>query len=154
METRFGHRWITSGCTRTTRRRRIGARDRRARLYPRRAIAFAAGEYRPESPAGRHCSRDELAHVIQQSGADERADPARPRHRAPRRDQDRRTLSEKDIKDAIAFNKNRIKNKKLLGEIRDVVGVPPGQRCRIAFCARGRALAGGHGVARTGSSAG
>ena len=50
------------------------AADRAARALNARAftigrhIAFAAGEYRPDSSAGRHLLAHELSHVVQQSG--------------------------------------------------------------------------------------
>ena len=151
MEHRFGHRFdqvrIHDDPEAATSAGEIGAR-----AYTRGAhIAFAAGEYRPESRAGRHLLAHELAHVLQQAGAAE-APIQRDLALEPKGvTKTERALSEKDIKDAIAFNKRRIKNKKTLGEIRDVVGVPPepavSDRDLVLAVARWQAA---HGVAQDG----
>jgi hypothetical protein len=45
------------------------ARDLRARAFTvGRDVAFAAGEYQPHTPAGRHLLAHELTHVVQQGG--------------------------------------------------------------------------------------
>lgn len=125
MEHRFGHRFDHVR-VHTDGEAAASAGEIGARAYTRGAhIAFAAGEYRPESHAGRHLLAHELAHVLQQASA-----AAAPIQRdlaiEPRGvTKTERALSEKDIKDAIAFNKTRIKNKRTLRQIRDVVGVPP-----------------------------
>jgi hypothetical protein len=151
MESRFGHsfdhvRVHADGAAAAS------ARDIGARAYTHGAhIAFASGEYRPESPAGRRLLAHELTHVLQQAGA---AAPPIQRDLAIEPQgvtKTERTLSEKDIKDAIAFNKRRIKNKKTLSEIRDVVGVPPepavSDRDLALAVARWQAA---HGVAQDG----
>jgi hypothetical protein len=124
MERRFGRSFadvrIHAGA-----RAGESARDVGARAYTQgRDIAFAAGEYRPGT---RMASRFWPMSC-----------PCRPaigRCRAPvQRDlaiepkgvnKTERKLSEKDINDAIAFNKTRIKKKETLREIRDVIGIDP-----------------------------
>jgi hypothetical protein len=151
MENRFGHRFDhvrvhTDGDAAAS------AGDIGARAYTRgRHIAFAAGEYRPQTRAGRHLLAHELTHVLQQSGAAE-APVQRDLAIEPKGvTKTERALSEKDIKDAIAFNKRRIKNKKTLSEIRDVVGVPPepavSDRDLVLAVARWQSA---HGVAQDG----
>ena len=67
----------------------------------------------------------ELAHVVQQSG-DAGAPVQRDLAIEPKGvNKTERKLSEKDINDAIAFNKTRIKKKETIREIRDVIGIDP-----------------------------
>jgi hypothetical protein len=151
MEGRFGHgfdhvRVHTDG------EAAASTRDIGARAYTHGAhIAFAVGEYRPETQVGRRLLAHELAHVVQQSGAAE-APVQRDLAVEPQGvTKVERTLSEKDIKDAIAFNKTRIRNKQTLRTIRDIVGVSPdpavSDRALALGVARWQAS---HGVAQDG----
>jgi Domain of unknown function (DUF4157) len=123
MERRFGRSFadvrIHAGA-----RAGESARDVGARAYTQgRDIAFAAGEYRPGTADGLSLLAHELAHVVQQSG-DAGAPVQRDLAIEPKGvNKTERKLSEKDINDAIAFNKTRIKKKETLREIRDVIGI-------------------------------
>jgi len=57
--------------------RRLGARDRRARLRGRKHIVFGAGQYSPSTPATKRLLAHDLVHVLQQDGGQEVV------HRAP-----------------------------------------------------------------------
>ncbi len=102
------------------------AREINAHAYTRgRDIVFAPGRYRPRTAGGLRLLAHELTHVLQQTGA---ADLPVQRDLAiePQAvDKKERPLSEQDIRAAIQFNKRRIKNKKSLREIRDVIGISP-----------------------------
>lgn len=98
------------------------ARDIGAHAYTRgHDIVFGTGQYRPQAPDGLHLLAHELTHVVQQTGTVQRDLAIEPQGT----DKKERPMSEQEIKDAIRFNKNRIKSKKTLSEIRDVVGIAP-----------------------------
>lgn len=114
-------------------------------------IVFAAGKYSPQAPSGRRLLAHELTHVVQQQAAPaglvQRDLAVEPKGV----DQKVRTLSQTDLNAAIAFNKTKVKDPKLLAEIRDVVGVDP----QPAISDQDLALAVGrfqasHGVAQDG----
>jgi hypothetical protein len=128
------------------------ARDVGARAYTQgRDIAFAAGEYRPGTRDGLSLLAHELAHVVQQSGS-----AAAPVQRdlaiePTGVNKTERKLSEKDINDAIAFNKTRIKKKETIREIRDVIGIDPDPAVSDRDLALGVARwQASHGVAQDG----
>lgn len=86
-------------------------------------IVFAPGQYQPHTPSGMHLLAHELTHVVQQHGGassvqrDLAIDPQAT-------DKTERSLTEQNIKDAIRFNKDRIRSKKAMADIRDVLGIP------------------------------
>jgi hypothetical protein len=105
------------------------ANDIDARAYTHgHDIVFAPGQYTPQTPGGLHLLAHELTHVVQQNGARPTAASASPVQRDlaidPQAvDKKERPLSEQNVKDAIQFNKNRIRSKKAMGDIRDVLGI-------------------------------
>jgi hypothetical protein len=151
MERRFGRSFadvrIHAGA-----RAGESARDVGARAYTQgRDIAFAAGEYRPGTADGLSLLAHELAHVVQQSG-DAGAPVQRDLAIEPKGvNKTERKLSEKDINDAITFNKTRIKKKETLREIRDVMGTDPDPAVSDRDLALGVARwQASHGVAQDG----
>jgi hypothetical protein len=128
------------------------ARHVGARAYTHgRDIAFAAGEYRPGTADGLSLLAHELAHVVQQSGgagAPVQRDLAIESKGVSAKE---RKLSEKDINEAIAFNKTRIKKKETIREIRDVIGIDPDPAVSDRELALGVARwQASHGVAQDG----
>jgi len=86
-------------------------------------IVFGSGHYAPHSLGGRRLIAHELTHVIQQHAA---PNPVAQCDFAiePRGvDQTQRPMSEADITAAITVNASRVKDKKLLAKIRDVLGI-------------------------------
>jgi len=91
-------------------------------------IVFAPGQYNPQTPSGLHLLAHELTHVLQQTGAQQTSTASSSVQRdlaiEPQAvDKKERQLSEQNIKDAIRFNKTRIKSKKAMADIRDVLGI-------------------------------
>lgn len=102
------------------------ARDINANAYTvGRDVVFAAGQFRPHTRDGLHLLAHELTHVMQQTGAGPSVVQRDLAIEPQAVDKKERPLSEKDIKQAIDFNEKRIKDKKTLSEIRDVVGISP-----------------------------
>lgn len=98
------------------------AREIGAHAYTRGSdIVFGAGKYRPQASDGLHLLAHELTHVVQQTGTVQRDLAVEPQGT----DKKERPMSEQEIKEAVRFNKARIKSKKTLSEIRDVVGIAP-----------------------------
>jgi len=125
MEPRFGHDFsrvrIHSGPAAGEAARSVSARA----FTLGQDVVFGAGEYAPGTQAGRRLLAHELAHVIQQgqSGAargilqrDLAIEPSGV-------NQAERGMSEKDIENAIEFNKNRFKDPYNLMNVRDVIGI-------------------------------
>lgn len=132
------------------------AADRSARSVGAQAytlgadIVFAHGRFDPASRAGEHLLAHELVHVVQQGGGTGRLQrdlAVKPQGV----DQTLRTLSEADIRDAIAENGARFKNPQQLAQMRDVLGLPkqPAKADRDFALAVGRFQA-AHGVAQDG----
>jgi hypothetical protein len=98
------------------------AREIGAHAYTHgRDIVFGLGQYRPQTTDGLHLLAHELTHVVQQTGTVQRDLAVEPQGT----DKKERPMSEQEIKEAIRFNKSRIKSKKTLSDIRDVVGIAP-----------------------------
>lgn len=103
------------------------ANDINARAYTHgHKVVFAPGQYQPNTPGGLQLLGHELTHVVQQNSASASSSPVqRDLAIEPQgTDKKERPLTEQNIKDAIRFNRDRIRSKKAMGDIRDVVGIP------------------------------
>ena len=92
-----------------------------------RDIYFAGGQFAPQSRAGKHLLAHELTHVIQQSNggaasgtvqADFAVEPTHPGAKV-------RTLTARQVADAIAFNTTTITNPAEIEMVRDILGIAP-----------------------------
>lgn len=92
-----------------------------------RDIYFARGRFDPQSHAGRRLLAHELTHVVQQSGggavagtvqADFAVEPTHPGTKL-------RTLTPRQIADAITFNAKSLTNPAEIEMVRDILGIDP-----------------------------
>ena len=116
------------------------ARSVRARAFTvGRDIVFGAGQYAPESNAGRRLIAHELTHVVQQGaarsldggGREELLETAGERVQrdlaleVPHPEAVAAPLTADEIRDAISYNEYRFKDPWSIRTIRDVLGLPP-----------------------------
>jgi hypothetical protein len=88
-------------------------------------IVFAQGRFAPTSHAGRHLLAHELVHVVQQRGG-AAAQVQREFALEPKAfDPTERTMTEEDIRAALAFNQAQLKNTRQLARLRDVLALKP-----------------------------
>lgn len=138
MESRLGYDF-GSVRVHADQRAATAARSVRARAFTvGRDVVFGAGQYAPDSHAGRRLLAHELTHVVQQGAAsplgerrDQLLDTGGPRLQrdlaleVPHPEAVAAALTADQIRSAIAYNEYRFKDPWSIRTIRDVLGLPP-----------------------------
>ena len=85
-------------------------------------VVFGSGQYAPDTYVGRRLLAHELVHVMQQTGRE--AAVQRDFARQPRGGGAAvQELTDQEVADAVTFNQNRLSDRYMIGQIRDVLGI-------------------------------